>query len=143
MQLAQENNFPAFAFNGRPSARNIGLVESFRRNQRLATNRLNAKEIAVEMMLPANTIKNPHHRPKKETAPPLQGCLPAAERYYKLQITMDKKSRPQAPQLITRSCKTATITDNWKEARKRNRKRNRTRGRRQLARKSRDEHSAH
>jgi len=31
--------------------------------------RLNANETAVAMRFPANTIKNPHHKPKKKPAP--------------------------------------------------------------------------
>jgi len=62
-----------------PSALNVGLAESFRSNHRLATKRLSENEIAVETILPANTIKNPHQSPKKKP-PPTASTPPGSKR---------------------------------------------------------------
>jgi len=72
-------------------------------------------EIAVEMTLPANTIKNPHHSPKKNRLP--QRGRPGKQK----DITSCKQqwiTNPgQAPQLITRLA-SFNETDNWKEPEK-------------------------
>jgi len=65
--------------------------------------RLSANEIAVPMMFPANTIKNPHHRPKKKP-PPTARIPPGSRRTFEAAKSNGYQIAAHVPKLITRCC---------------------------------------
>src|SRR5437773_1172543 len=84
----------------------IGSPESLRRNHRRPSHRLSAKEIAAPMLLPASTMTNPHHSPKKKPPPTLK-IPPGKRRILQTAKSSGKRSALQGPKFSTRFCVSA------------------------------------